>query len=86
MDGRQLAAGGFAAIITARGANLDLVAAAGRLLHVPCLTGDADLVRAGRCVLSVRSEPKVEIIVSPAAAASVEVSFAQAFLMMVKQF
>lgn len=86
VDGQQLAAGGFVAVITANGANLDLVAAAGRHLHVACLTGDPALVRAGRCVLSVRSEPKVEIMVSRAAAANADVSFAAAFLMMVSQF
>jgi hypothetical protein len=86
LDGPRLAGGGFAAIITASGANLDLVAAAARQWHAPCLTGDASLVRSGRCVLSVRSEPKVEITVSRTAAADVGVSFVSAFLMMVTQF
>jgi hypothetical protein len=86
VDGSRLAAGGFVAIITASGANLDLVASAARQLHVPCLTGDVGLVRAGRCVMSVTSAPKVEITVSREAAATDDVTFASAFLMMVNQF
>jgi hypothetical protein len=86
VDGGQLAAGGFVAIITASGANIDLIAAAQHALHVPCLTGDASLVRSGRCVVAVRSEPKVEISVSRMAAANGDVTFASAFLMMVNQF
>jgi hypothetical protein len=85
-DDRQLMAGGYVAIITASGANLDRIAAAGRALHVPCLTGDAALVRSGHCVMSVRAGPKVEITVSRLTAAGADVSFASAFLMMVNQF
>ena len=85
-DGRQLASGGFVAVITANGANLELVASAARAMHVPCVTGDVTLVRSGRCALSVRSEPVVEITVSRAATTSGGVMFASAFLMMVNQF
>jgi hypothetical protein len=86
MDDRQLMAGGFVAIITASGANIDRIAAAGHASHVPCLTGEVSLVRSGRCVLSVTSDSKVEITVSRAAAASDEITFALAFLMMITQF
>jgi hypothetical protein len=86
VDGRQLISGGYVAIITASGVNIDLVAAAGRALHIPCLTGEVSLVRSGRCVMSVKSDPKVEITVSRSAAANGDVTFASAFLMMVSQF
>ena len=86
MDERHLTAQGIVAIIAANGVDIDAVAAAGRVLHVPCMTGEISLVRAGRCVLSVRSDPKVEITVSRVAAASGDVTFASAFLMMVNQF
>jgi len=86
MDERQLAAGGIVAIITASGTNVTLVAAVARTLHVPCVTGDVAQVRSGRCAVSVRSTPKVEITVSRAVTVDSEVSFASAFLMMVNLF
>jgi hypothetical protein len=85
-DVGQLAAGGFVAIITARGVNLGRVAAIGRALHVPCLTGDPAQIGTSLCVMAVRSKPTVEITVSRAAAASGEVTFAAAFLMMITPF
>ena len=86
VDDKQLATGGFVAIITASGANVERIAAAERALHVPCLTGDVSVVLSGRCVMAVRSEPKVEITVSRVAAASGEITFVSAFLMMINQF
>ena len=78
----QLAAGGFVAVISAASVKVDQIAAATRALHVACITADAAAVQAGQCVMSVKSAPKVEILISRAAAASSNVGFGSAFLLM----
>ena len=86
MDGGQLSSGGFVAIIAARGASLDQVAALSRAHRVPCLTGDTRAVESSQCTIAVRSEPRVEILVNRASAASAQVGFGSAFLMMIRLF
>lgn len=78
----QLSAGGFVAVVAAAGVKVDQVAAATRALHVACITSDATAVQSGQCVMSVKSEPKVEILISRSAAASSNVGFGSAFLLM----
>lgn len=46
---------------------------------------DFSCVQSGKCVMGVRSEPKVEIVVNRNAAAGAGVSFAQAFRMMISE-
>jgi hypothetical protein len=78
----QLSAGGFIAVVAASGAKIDQVSSATHALHVPCVTADASAVQAGQCVMSVKSDPKVEILISKSAAASSNVGFGSAFLLM----
>lgn len=49
------------------------------------VTTDDDCVKAGACVLSVKSAPKVEIIVSRSAAAAKSITFGAAFRMLIKE-
>lgn len=82
---RQLPSGGFVAIIAAAGVRIEQIADAARVLHVACVTGDLNAVESGQCVMTVKSEPKVEIIINRAAAARANVGFGTAFLMMIRQ-
>ena len=59
--------------------------AAGRL-HVPIISKDVACAAAGHCAVAFQSEPLVEIVFSPSAAASEGVRFTAAFRMLVKQF
>ncbi len=77
-----LKAGGFVAVIIATGVKPDQVLSATRALHVACITGDSTAIQAGQCVMSVKSDPKVEILISHAAATASGVGFGSAFLMM----
>ncbi|MGD0434589.1 MAG: hypothetical protein ABSA58_26220 [Acetobacteraceae bacterium] len=78
----QLSSGGFVAVVAAAGVKVDQVATATRALHVACITADATAVQSGQCVMSVKSDPKVEILISRSAAASSNVGFGSAFLLM----
>jgi hypothetical protein len=49
---------------------------------VACITSDAAAVQAGQCVMAVKSDPKVEILINRSAAASSSVGFGSAFLLM----
>jgi len=62
------------------------VAAASRTRRIPCVTTDVAQVKNGSCVLGVRSQPKVEILVNRAAAAASGVVFAGVFRMMITEF
>jgi hypothetical protein len=78
----QLSGGGFIAVVAAGGTKIAQVAAAGKALHITCITADSAAVVAGQCVMSVKSEPKVEIQINRAAAASSGVAFGSAFMLM----
>ena len=78
----QLSTGGFIGVVAASGVKIDQVLAATRALKVPCITADAAAVQAGQCVMSVKSDPKIEILISKAAASSSGVAFGSAFLLM----
>jgi hypothetical protein len=53
--------------------------------HAVTVSFDLGCVNAGRCVIGVRTAPKVEILVSRAARQSSGVAFSQAFLMLVTE-
>ena len=55
-------------------------------LHVPIISKDVTCAAAGHCVVAFQSEPLVEIVFSPSAAAEEGVRFTAAFRMLVKQF
>lgn len=61
------------------------VFAAASKAHAVTVSFDLGCVGAGRCVLGVRTAPKVEIIVSRAARQASGVAFSQAFLMLVTE-
>jgi hypothetical protein len=78
----QLRAGGFVAVIVAAGVKGDQIASASKSLRVACITADASAVESGQCLMSVKSTPKVEILISRSAAAGSGVGFGSAFLLM----
>jgi hypothetical protein len=67
-----------------RGAHAAIATAAGVMQAVTVST-DMNCVRAGHCVVGVVSSPRVEIVVSRAAAAAADISIAQAFRVMVRE-
>jgi hypothetical protein len=75
---------GFIAVMVAAGAKSDAAAAAAVARHLPCIAATA-LVEAGRCTLSVSSDPRIAIVVNHQAAQAAGVSFASAFRMMVRE-
>ena len=85
MDTASLGAGGYSVVLAAAGADGERVMAASRSAHALCVTGDLAAVQAGRCVMAVKAEPRVEVVVNHAAAADVGVEFAAAFRMMIRE-
>ena len=61
------------------------VTAAAVAKHAPCITTDLAQVRAGVCAMGVRAQPKVEIYVNRAAAASTNLAFSAVFRMMITE-
>jgi hypothetical protein len=61
------------------------VADATKARQIPCITVDIAQVQNGACVMGVRSEPRVEIIVNRAAAARSGTSFATVFRMLITE-
>jgi hypothetical protein len=55
------------------------------LKRVPCVTTDLDEVRDGKCLMGVRSRPKVEILVNRAVAEASGVKFATVFRVMITE-
>lgn len=85
MSTDSLAEGGYALLIAAAGADPAALAAAFRSQHVLCVSADLPAVESGSCVMAIRSEPRVEIVLNHAAAAAAQVEFATAFLMMIRE-
>lgn len=80
-----LRAGGYAALIAAVGAPGDALMAAARAQRIACVTSAIEQVEAGHCTLWVRSEPRVQIVVSRAATQASGLGLAAAFRMMVRE-
>jgi hypothetical protein len=80
-----LAAGHFALVIVAAGANSPAVLAALRARHVLCVTGEQSAVQAGVCTMAIQSSGRVDLLVNGQAAQQTGVSFATAFRMMVRE-
>ena len=80
-------AGDVAAFLLTEGLGADgaKVAAATKAKQKPCVTIDIAQVQSGACVMGVKSEPKVEIVVNKAAAADAGISFAASFRMMITE-
>ncbi len=79
------AGGGFVAIIVAAGAEdmSGLVSPGARKLL--SITAADSLVRSGRCVMAVHSQPRVDITVNRAAAQAAGIGFTAAFGMLVHE-
>jgi len=87
VDVSALGAGGaYAAIIAAQGASGEAVMAAARTRKIVCASGEPEQVQAGRCIMTIRSEPRVEIGMNRAAASAAGIGFAAAFRMMIHEF
>jgi hypothetical protein len=84
-DSQSLADGGFSVLIAAAGASGEAVLAASRANHALCVTGDLTAVQAGVCTMAIRSEPRVEVVISHAAAAAAGLEFVAAFQLMVRE-
>lgn len=80
-----LPAGGHAALIAAVGAPGEALMAAARAQRIACITAALEQVEAGRCTLWIRSEPRVQIAISRAAAQASGLGLAAAFRMMVRE-
>ena len=68
-----------------RGTNYREIAAASASRSILTISFDPACARAGQCVLTVSSRPKVQIVVSRAAAAAARVRFNSSFLMLIKE-
>ena len=76
---------GYVAIIVAKSTTTDKVMQAAKAHKIPCISADQALVQSGQCVMSVSSDPKVDITVSHAAAQAAGVSFQSAFRMLIHE-
>jgi hypothetical protein len=52
---------------------------------IPCFTGDSALVRSGACLISIKTDPKVEILVNSALGKASGLGFGAAFKMMITE-
>jgi len=52
---------------------------------IPCFTGDVSQVKSGACLVGITTDPKVEILLNKALAASSGISFGAAFKMMITE-
>jgi hypothetical protein len=66
-------------------ADTKLVTAAAVAKRTPCITTDLSQVRAGVCAMGVRAQPKIEIFVNRAAAATTNLAFSAVFRMMITE-
>ena len=85
VDSAALATIDPAVIVTAIDANGDAVLRASRARHALCVTGELAAVKSGRCIMTIRSDPRVEIVLNAEAARAAGVSFPIAFHMMVRE-
>jgi hypothetical protein len=61
------------------------VAQAARQMNAVTVSTDMSCVRAGRCIIGVVAQPRVEIVVSRDAASAANISFGQAFRVMIRE-
>lgn len=77
--------GGARVAFVTRGTNYRRVAAATAARSILTISFDPACTRAGLCVLSVSSRPKVQIIVSKSATTAARLRFSSSFLMLIKE-
>jgi hypothetical protein len=80
-------ASGLAALFVTHGmgAQTDAIAAVAKANHLVTVTTDDACVQSGKCVLSIKTEPALEIVVSKAAAEAAGVTFATSFRVLIKE-
>ena len=78
-------AAGYVAIIVAEGVQGDAPLRASKARKIPSVTGSTALVQSGLCIMSVKSDPKVEITVNRDAAQSAGIGFDPAFRMLIHE-
>ncbi len=76
---------GYDAVFAALAVNQDLLTAALKQRQIPCLTRHTEQVEHGSCIVAIRSQPRVSIIVNMRNAVLAGVRFATAFCMMVEE-
>ncbi|MGQ9369080.1 hypothetical protein [Azospirillum sp. ST 5-10] len=76
---------GVAFVTSGLSASHERIFAATKARKLLSVSADAACVQSARCVMGVKSEPKVEIVVSKTAAEASSVSFAPAFRMMITE-
>ncbi len=81
----DLAGSGANAILVMDGVGGSAAADATKNKKIPCFTGDTALVRSGGCLISIKTDPKVEILVNGALSKASGVSFGAAFRMMITE-
>ena len=83
--GAVAGAAGVQALYVTEGVNYGAVGAAAKAKKLITIGSSPACAASGGCVMSVATEPKVEITVNRAAAAAVGASFKAAFRMMIKE-
>ena len=81
----DVAGSGANAILLMDGVGGSAAADAVKAKKIPCFTGDTGLVKSGACLISIKTEPKVEILVSGPLQKSSGVGFGAAFRMMITE-
>ncbi len=85
VDTASLAGSHYGLVIAAVGANGPALRDAMRSSRSFCVTADVDAVQAGLCTMSIRSDPRVEIVVNHTAAVAIGAEFTAAFRMMIRE-
>jgi hypothetical protein len=81
----DIAGSGANAILVMDGVGGSAAADATKSKKIPCFTGDSALVRSGSCLISIKTDPKVEILVSSSLEKASGIGFAAAFRMMITE-
>lgn len=81
----EIAGSGANAILVMDGVSGSAAADAVKGKKIPCFTGDSSLVKSGSCLISIKTDPKVEILVNGALSKASGVSFGAAFRMMITE-
>ncbi|BAI73455.1 hypothetical protein AZL_028170 [Azospirillum sp. B510] len=76
---------GLVLVTSGLSAQQERVFAAAKAKKLISVSPDAACVRSGHCVMGIKSEPKVEIVINKSAADASSVSFAPAFRMMISE-
>lgn len=85
MKASELAGSNANAILVMSGVSGSAAADAVKAKKIPCFTGDSGLVKSGSCLISITTDPKVEILVSSSLEKASGVGFGAAFKMMITE-